>query len=145
MTDTTKQPGIIVERVAVRTIHFEHTGTTQAPTPLSDRLDILLTVEQGASADSARIVAGLRSPTENSGPYKFEIVMEAVVREDQKSRNLSAIEYARSYGWALLFPFIRERLVDLSGRAFAGQYVLPPTNVMAVVKAHETQPPISAT
>lgn len=135
MSDPAKQPGIIVDSIALRTLHFVHSGEGAPAEGAVAHHEIMLSVEPGTDAGVFRIAAGLRTPKEHPGPYRFEIVMEAVIREDATAPNMSADEYARNFGWALLFPFIRERLVDVTARARHGVYVLPPLNVMALVQA----------
>src|ERR1019366_6697764 len=137
MTDQTAQPGIIVDRIALKKVQFELAGEASVETGVAARHEIALGILADASAGSYHITAGLRTPAEHPGPYRFEIVMEAIVREDPAARNMSAEHYARQYGWALLFPFIRERLADLTSRAAKGAYLLPPTNVMAIVQAKD--------
>lgn len=138
MMPVTLQPGIHITRVGVRTVHFVHKSDAAIEIGVNDRHEILLGIEQTADPATFRVVAGIRTPKDHPGPYRFEIVMEADVRADDNSAQ-TTLEYAKQHGWALLFPFIRERLADLSSRGRAGAYYLPPTNVAALVVASEMQ------
>lgn len=135
MTDKAMQPGIRLETIALRTLHFSHLSDLPAEVPLTAAHEIMLGVEPASSPGKYLITAGVRTPTEHPGPYRFEVVMEALVSQDELAPNMGVEEYARNSGWALLFPFIRERLADVTSRGRFGPYLLPPANVMALVTA----------
>ena len=64
--------------------------------------------------------------------------MSALVEQIGGHENFELEAYLKSNGWALLFPFVREALANLTGRGRFGPIWMNPVNVLALVSVGDT-------
>ena len=76
------------------------------------------------------------------GHYKFEITVVALVGVKPGGSNMSVTEYAQASAAALLYPFARELVANITGRGRFGPLWLLPFNFVAAVAGGGTiRPP----
>lgn len=74
-----------------------------------------------------RLSLGVRTPPDSdTGPYRFEIVFNAVVAcLPERINNLDPSQAAREYGLTMVYGMIREQLVSCTARMAHGIRLLP--------------------
>lgn len=86
------------------------------------------------AADKRAGVVRMVVKTDNdSNPhYEFEVIVAATISVEDGAENMGIEEYARGgLGRALLFPFAREAVANLTGRGRFGPLWLHPFNFIA--------------
>ncbi|MBI2401570.1 MAG: protein-export chaperone SecB [Gemmatimonadetes bacterium] len=137
--DRTKQPGIKIGQIFLEEAHFNHRAdylNLPPSTPVSVG-DVHVQVQTGLSADLKRGLVRVRVSTiPGSKPmYELRVAMTALVTVDEAAPNMPLDRYLASSGAALLFPFVRELVANLTWRGRFGPLWLSPTNLLAPLAA----------
>ncbi|HEV2643492.1 MAG TPA: protein-export chaperone SecB [Candidatus Elarobacter sp.] len=104
-------------------------------TSVDAALDI--SVDAGLTADGtkARIQVIVATDPEADALYSFEIGLTALLERIDGEENVPLDWYVQANGPALLFPFVREAVANLTGRGRFGPVWLHPVNVLAMTEA----------
>lgn len=146
-TDSGRQPGIELRQISAESVHFEHRADSVAlpAHPAPGELDIQMQVQFRLATDeqSGMLRMLVRTNPEADGHYKFEITVVALVGVKPGGSNMSVTEYAQASAAALLYPFARELVANLTGRGRFGPLWLHPFNFVAAVAGGggTTRPP----
>jgi preprotein translocase subunit SecB len=139
--DTAKQPGISLQQVFLVEAVFRHrTDPLLNPQPsLPPSLGAAL-IEFGVSEPSAtgRVAVTLRvsaDPDDENARYDFDVRLAAIVDVISEDANMSLQHYALVHGGALLYPFVREAVANLTARGHHGPVWLNPANIQAMVQS----------
>jgi preprotein translocase subunit SecB len=132
--DRTKPPGIQVAQILLEHVQFSHRDDFLS-LPLSTPPvvgNVNVQVETGLSPDAKTGLVRVQVWTvpENKPIYNFRVSMTALVAVDQTAPNMPLNTYLAGPGAALLYPFVREVVADLTWRARFGPVWLSPTNVL---------------
>ena len=102
--------------------------------PPHDAGTINVQIESGLSEDKRTGLVRMRVQTipENRPFYELDISMIALVMVDQVAPNMPLDRYFTTSGAALLYPFVRQVVADLTSRGRFGPVWLNPMNVTAV-------------
>lgn len=74
----------------------------------------------------------IKTDNETKPHYEFEVIVAATISVEDGAENMSIEEYVRGgAGRALLYPFAREAVANLTGRGRFGPLWLHPFNFMA--------------
>ena len=73
------------------------------------------------------------APALATRPEKLEVAATAVFRIIGDSQTVPIEAFAHAHAPALLFPFLRQVVHDLTARSPFGRVLLPPTNVVALM------------
>lgn len=134
-TDSGRQPGIELRQIFAESVHFEHRSdsVTLPAHPAPGDLDVQMQVQFRLATDeqSGMLRMLVRTNPESNGHYTFEIVVVALVGVKQGESNMSVTEYAQASAAALLYPFARELVANLTGRGRFGPLWLHPFNFVA--------------
>lgn len=84
-------------------------------------------------ADHFEVGLMLGMPPTANRPEKLEVAATAVFRVVGQSQTVKASNFAHVHAPALLFPYVRQVVDDLTSRSPYGRVLLPPTNVVALM------------
>lgn len=151
--DQSKQPGIQIAQIFLERAAFAHREDfLEFPpdSPVSPNVECAL--QSGLSPDRTKGIVRVRVRTLSEEPslYQVELLMSALVEKIDGQENFEMESYLKLNGWALLFPFVRETLANLTGRGRFGPIWMNPVNVLAllnasgVASAQEIQSPAQA-
>lgn len=138
--DTTKQPGIRIAQIFLEHAHFQHREDHLSFTPQSSvQPEIEISFESGVSPDKkrGRIRAQVRTASSEEALYQFDVMVTALLEQVDGQENFGLEPYLASNGWALLYPFLRETVANMTGRGRFGPVWLDPVNVLAVMEASD--------
>lgn len=132
--DATKQPGLRIGQIFLSTAHFEHRDDALSIPPGTNveiGINISGKVEITEDGLSGLITLAVNSRDELNPLYRFRIEMVGVIQSDPEERNLMPLEYLSQQGPAMMFPFVREAIANLTGRGRFGAMWLAPFNIQA--------------
>ena len=72
-------------------------------------------------------------PSIDARPEKIEVSVNAVFRVVGEVQTVPVAEFAHGPAVALLFPYLRQVVDDLTSRSPFGRILLPPTNIVALM------------
>ena len=132
--DDTKQPGIRVKRIFLKSLHFNLNEKVKIEKPLKYSLGV--DFEHALSPDNKTLIANLKvdcmKGVENP---PFELVVSLVgIFEQTAQSNMQLDDYAREMASALLMPFAREIIANITSRIPLPPLLLPPINIRALIK-----------
>lgn len=136
--DQTKAPGIRIAQILLERAVFEHREDFLALPPNTPigAPDITLTTTAGQSPDNKRGIIKLRVQTkpEQRPLYNVDVEMTALVEVEEGKENMSIEQYIRVSGPAMIYPFIRQVVADLTFKGRFGPMWLNPVNFIAAAK-----------
>lgn len=135
--DRTKPPGIQVGQIFLEEVQFSHREDFLS-LPLGTQAvvgNVNIQVETGVSPDSKTGLVRVLVWTipENKPIYNFRVSMTALLAVDQSAPNMPLSTYLSGPAAALLYPFVRQVVADLTWRGRFGPVWLSPTNLLAPV------------
>lgn len=139
MTDPTKQPGLVIKE-----IFLTHSRFQSRPNPVGQPgtaaehehvVSVTLSTYRRTDGRAAAVAVRVLTTPESKGAYQFDVEMGAVVEISEGEENLPPDEYVRTAGGALLYPFLREHVANLSMRAKHGALWLRPFNLQVAANA----------
>jgi preprotein translocase subunit SecB len=135
--DPSKQPGVKIAQILLERATFRHRDdylVVAAPSPDAIVGTINVQIEGGLSEDKRTGLVRMRVQTipENRPFYELDIIMIALVMVDEAAPNMPLDRYFTTSGAALLYPFVRQVVADLTWRGRFGPVWLNPMNVTAV-------------
>jgi preprotein translocase subunit SecB len=133
--DRTKPPGIQIGQIFLEHVQFSHREDFLSLPPSTSVVvgNVNVQVETGLSPDAKTGLVRVQVWTvpENKPIYNFQVSMTALVAVDQAAPNMPLNTYLAGPGAALLYPFVRQVVADLTWRGRFGPVWLSPTNVLA--------------
>jgi len=141
VTDKAKPPGVSIGQVFLERADFSHRDDFLAlpPNKSVGKPSLLLGFQGGTSPDGR---AGFVRATAQTDPterplYNLTVTMIALVEVEKGHENMPLGEYLRTAGLAMLFPFLREAVANLTIRGRFGPLWLAPTNIAAAAAAEQ--------
>lgn len=135
MKDPTQQPGIRIEQILLERSSFEHVTAylDHPPATQINIQDVDVEIEGGLSAEGDHGLVRMRVRTgDKGGPsafYRFDVTVVALLGVDKSNPNMELPEYFGTSGAALLYPFVREIVANITGRGRFGPIWLIPLNL----------------
>ncbi|MFO7810858.1 MAG: protein-export chaperone SecB, partial [Candidatus Delongbacteria bacterium] len=71
--------------------------------------------------------------TEKNNNFKLTCSMVGVFSVEGDTSNMPLKEFAENNAAALIFPYLREHISGITGKAGLQPIILPPTNIIALV------------
>ncbi len=139
--DQSKQPGIQIAQIFLESAVFAHREDfLEFPPDSPVNPNVECALQSGLSPDRTKGIVRVRVRTLSQEPslYQVELLMSALVEQIGGHENFELEAYLKSNGWALLFPFVREALANLTGRGRFGPIWMNPVNVLALVSVGDT-------
>jgi len=144
-------PRLRIAQVFLLSATFRHRGEPLSlphTTPvMPQRINVGFQLRSLNDSKAAQILVKVESAPEEGedSRYEFAVEMTAIL---EKEGDTTAPPALLEIGAALLYPFVREVVANLTGRGRFGPVWLNPFNVRAAIKAQtaaETQQPAEAT
>jgi preprotein translocase subunit SecB len=132
--DTTRQPGIRIAQIFLERAEFGHRSDfLEHPPNTAVEAEIEITLDSGVLPDGSRgrLRVEVSTLRERGSLYEFRCVLTALI-EGEAEGNFPLDRYVVTNGWALLFPFVRETVANLTGRGRFGSVLLDPVNILAM-------------
>jgi len=131
--DESKQPGIRFDNILLGRLNFD-----RKPTIVSNpELDVHFSVNKSFTNDKRRLTIELSVIlTEKKGDsFKIECAMVGIFSIVADQENMSLEEFSEVNGPALMLPYIREVIANITMRSGIKPVILPPLNVKSVVQS----------
>ncbi|HET7586444.1 MAG TPA: protein-export chaperone SecB [Gemmatimonadaceae bacterium] len=138
--DAAREPGIVFRSVYVERIRFDDLpdGVTRP-----DDFQYLIGIQRThlEHPDAAEVTVRLRITATGPDFAKFGVEVGVVGRfePDPASPNLSLTDFANHQAPALVMPFVRELIANITARSRVGPILLPPINILALAQREEEQ------
>jgi preprotein translocase subunit SecB len=134
--DPNRSPGIQLGQIVVEGAQFQHRSDylTLEPHTKIDTLPLSMKVEFGLSADKRQGLIRLSVQTDRSARplYAIDASIVAIVKAVDGHENMPLDQYAAVSGGAMLMPFMRELVANLTSRGRFGPIWLHPVNFTTV-------------
>ena len=132
--DRSRPPGISIGQIILEEAHFAHRAdylNLSITTPM-DVAKLELQVESGQAPDGKTGLVRVRvaTPAESKTVYGFRVSMVALVAVDENAPNMPMERYLATSGAALLFPFVRQVIADLTLKGRFGPVWISPVNLL---------------
>lgn len=125
---------------------FEQRLLWQGESPLRLQPDLqfgfevgLRFTEDGQDEIGVELSVSIQSDEEEAQPYEVEIAYLGLFHLTELPEGLSREDFATRNAAAILFPYVRQAVTDLTSRGAAGPLFLPPVNVAAMLAKSEAQ------
>ncbi len=140
MVDRAKEPGIKINQVFLESAAFEHrpdflTLPADTVVELDTQLSIEFMIDPG---DASRGAIRATAFTTDEGLYRFRISVGAIIEQDAANKNFTLDEYIATSSTALLVPFLREAVANITGRGRFGPIWIHPMNVVALMQESDS-------
>lgn len=134
--DKAKQPGLLLSQVFLESASFRHRSDflSLPAHPAPGEIQVVLEAQYMIAADKRAGVIRMviKTDTENDPHYEFEVIVAATISVEEGAENMTVEEYAQGgSARALLYPFAREAVANLTGRGRFGPIWLHPFNFIA--------------
>jgi preprotein translocase subunit SecB len=140
VVDPTRQPGLRISQVYLSHARFHYVADplTLLPPPVGTQVPMnvkieVVELEQNSGSEVAAVRVRVRSDEGSSHPYIFDVSMGAIV-ETEGEANYRPKDYVLNAGAALLYPFVREAIANITQRGRFGAVWIPPFNVQMVTQ-----------
>lgn len=143
MIDPTRQPGILIDQILLERAHFEHRSDfLDFPAQTAVNVDIDFNLSSALTSDGTKALVRLTvSSKEEPEPlYKLALTLTALVSVETGKENFPLNEYVTTNAWAMLFPFIRETVANITARGRFGAMWLKPINLVALANTSGQSP-----
>jgi len=130
--DESKAPGIRIEQIVMVRAAFEHRADFLA-LPIPQPLNLEVTIQVNSQVDEAGskgiIVMTAATGDEGDQLYSFRVEMAALVSADPVEPNMPVAEFLKKNAPAMLMPFLRQSVADLTGKGRFGPLYINPLNL----------------
>lgn len=141
--DPTRQPGIQFNAVLLRKATYHELPAEETPSKVG-RLQLSIGAEHRYLPDEENAEKGelrLRVSVEPEGdpaPFFVEVVLSGMFSYvEGEAKNLDLAEFFREQAPALLLPFAREAITNLTARSRFAPVLIPPVNLRALAQEGE--------
>jgi preprotein translocase subunit SecB len=136
-----QQPGIRIEQILLERAEFGHRADfLEYPPSTPVELNLKVSFSPGMTADGQRaIVRALVETVQNDQLYSLAFQMTALVESEANAANYPLSDYIVTNAQAMLFPFLREVVANVTARGRFGPVWLKPLNIIAVQKENQPQ------
>jgi preprotein translocase subunit SecB len=132
--DTSREPGIRLSGIVVDRIRFDDVEVGNAP-GRNLQFEFSLSRKLWTSPPSLDVTIALRiSAPEPSTKFALEIAMTGRFEPIEQTPNLALQEFAAVNGPAIVMPFVREAVANITARSRNGIVLLPAVNVVALAQ-----------
>ena len=137
MTDPKKDPGLKIEQIVLANCEFRHRPDFLAiPTqPMPDSA-VEITIQSAAHPTGKSAIVSVAVKSKEDDPnafYHYAVEILAIISAEEGRENMPPSTYVQQVGAALLFPFLRETVANLTMRGRFGPVWLKPFNVRAAI------------
>jgi preprotein translocase subunit SecB len=139
--DASQQPGIKLVTVFLSESSFRHRDKA---TPAQDNAlgAAQIEVEVASATEKPAMLVSLRvnsDPEDSATNYDFDVTVVGVFEPMETGANMDLTQFALTNGAALLYPFAREVVANITGRGRFGPIWLNPFNMYAMFQTGAEQ------
>lgn len=132
--DKTKQPGIKFDGIILSDINFNR--KPNIPNDLEIKVNFLADRITNDKNGTIKITTELKM--EKDTELFVELKMEHIgLFSIDSNENMAMEEFLKCNGPALMFPYIRECVTDITCKAGMNPVILPPMNIVAMIKDND--------
>lgn len=137
--DETREPGIRLAGVVVEYIRFDDMRAGEAR-PKNLQFGLVIERRSGEAPNVAEAVLRftLKPGEGDVSAFFLEVALAGRFEQDAENPNMPLEGFLRINGPALLVPFARELIANISTRSRHGLVLLPAINVVALVQRTES-------
>ena len=143
MTDQDKEPGVILAQVYLDSVEFSHRADALLlpPNTKAEIGSVDVAVEIAVSVDEKSGYIKLTASTDPDAQpvYKVKLAMVGLVTTGHEP-NIPIREYLIGSGLAMMYPFVREALANITQRGRFGPVWLNPINAKKVAEQFQPTP-----
>lgn len=133
--------GLTIAKIYLNSAHLQHNAdplkTQRAPS--GNMINLSMSVHGDPKGAGAAMIMKVRTEPQDDPPYLLEVEMVGVVQQKGEAPpSLSANDFVVHGGAAMMFPFLREAVANLTMRGAFGPIWLDPVNLPNLVASAET-------
>jgi preprotein translocase subunit SecB len=129
--DDSKQPGIAFNYVILNRSEFTRNIKIEAKNELAISFECKNSLMNNDSLLQCELTAEI---IEKNGNFKLICSMIGVFSEIESSKNMELKGFAENNAPGLVFPYLREHITSITSKAGLQPIILPPVNIIAMVK-----------
>jgi preprotein translocase subunit SecB len=136
MATTPTHSGFAFDRVWVRTIRFDDTGIDVQPGKKQAEIELGVSID--VPEDNTQALVSLTITVKPKDPKEFnqfEVTVEGRFRPTADEYKAKLKDFVDRQGAALLLPFAREVIANVTMRSRVGPLLLPPLNVYNITES----------
>jgi preprotein translocase subunit SecB len=138
--DKSKQPGIAFNAIVLKSLHFDRNpAALEKP-----NLDINFAQAHAITPDNTNLTIEITATVKerDNNSFSLSTVFVGLFSPIQGQENMALEEFAQVNGPALMFPYIRELIADITLRSGLKPVIFPPLNIhmMMAKPAVEARP-----
>ncbi len=135
--DKSKQPGIAFTDCVVIDLKFHREPNVREKPTLDVEFDIVKRIADDKSSAQVELTGKVQETSTRAFEVNCTVLGQFMVVDGQE--NMSIEEFLDHNAPALLFPYVREAISNVTMRGGIKPIVLPPINVIALLSAKEQQ------
>jgi len=137
--DPTREPGIRLTNIIVEHLRFDDVAAGAPKPAVQFAVHIERRLSESDPSGEVTVQFALR-PEEGETPQTFvlEVSLSGRFEADATAPNMQLEEFLKVNGPAMLMPFIRELVANVTTRSRYGTVLLPAINVVELVRREET-------
>jgi len=128
--DKNKQPGINFETCFVKEITFKRE-------PLFSKkydLDIKFNNTNYFNKEKTNCTTELQADIQDkNGSFKIDITVIGIFSVNEDEQNMTLEHFIENNSMAMIFPYLREAIADITRRSGLNAVLLPPINIKAIL------------
>ena len=139
--DKRKQPGITFNSIALKKLNFER-NCEGGIKDLSGNLSLNITATKKISEDKKGLLIELKIETTHKSedyPYSFDLEIEGIFSIKSPENFPDLEKFAEINASAILFPYAREVITNITTKSGCPPLILPPMNLIAMLKQPKTK------
>lgn len=144
--DPKRQPGLRIAQVFLSHAHFDYRADPLTLSPPDSTTQVQMNVDvqvldlvQENGPPVAGVRVRVRSDPTSVHPYVFDVSMGAVIESEPGEENYNPKDYVVNAGAALLYPFVREVIANITQRGRFGAVWIPPFNMRLVMSGQTAE------
>ncbi len=129
--DSKRQPGIVFHNIILEELTFKREVTIDESAMNDVKMSVNLELSEDSKKLSIKVTCSINDENKNPGFY-VKCVMVGFFSQSENDSNMSLKDFARLNGPALMIPYIREVISNITLRSGIKPFMLPPINMAAI-------------
>jgi len=133
--DANKEPGILFNNVMLQKCNFELRAVKDGSLKKNMKIDFKINNRFSENKEKLFTDLGISIGKEDAEmPFLLEVVMTGIFSVDEKNINLNLETFSKNNAPAIIFPYLREFVTNITSRAnFKPPIILPPMNIVKMM------------
>lgn len=141
--DKNKQPGIKIDRMILEAVNFQVNPSFVPQASDGINVDMQVNVQKNLIKLERKLRLGLEIKLfekYDNPPFRLTVLVAGYFSVDNDAELENLEEFSNIQGPALIFPFVREIIANLSMRTGLQPLILPPTNIWHLLGQSQSMP-----